>query len=45
MLAAGTYAGADDATIAARCGVPRVVLFDEVTSTLDVAHPLARAGA
>ena len=39
------YAGNDGATIAARCGVPRVVLFDEVTSTLDIAHPLAREGA
>ena len=45
MLATGTYAGVDEATIAARCGVPRVALFDEVTSTLDVAHPLARGGA
>jgi BirA family transcriptional regulator, biotin operon repressor / biotin---[acetyl-CoA-carboxylase] ligase len=45
MLAANHYAGVDDVTIAARCGVPRVVLYDEVTSTLDVAHPLARAGA
>ncbi|HEY2898224.1 MAG TPA: biotin--[acetyl-CoA-carboxylase] ligase [Gemmatimonadaceae bacterium] len=45
MLAASKYAGADEVTIAARCGVPRVVLFDEVTSTLDVAHPLARDGA
>ena len=45
MLAANQYAGADAVTIAARCGVPRVVLFDEVTSTLDVAHPLARGGA
>ena len=45
MLVASHYAGADDATIAARCGVPRVVLFAEVTSTLDVAHPLARDGA
>jgi BirA family transcriptional regulator, biotin operon repressor / biotin---[acetyl-CoA-carboxylase] ligase len=45
MLATSHYAGADEAAIAARCGVPRVVLFDEVTSTLDVAHPLAREGA
>jgi BirA family transcriptional regulator, biotin operon repressor / biotin---[acetyl-CoA-carboxylase] ligase len=45
MLAAHRYAGADDVTIAARCGVPRIVLFDEVTSTLDLAHPLARDGA
>jgi len=45
MLAASRYAGASEATIAARCGVPRVALFAEVTSTLDVAHPLARDGA
>jgi len=44
-LVADRYAGATAATIAARCGVPRVVLFDEITSTLDVAHPLARDGA
>jgi BirA family biotin operon repressor/biotin-[acetyl-CoA-carboxylase] ligase len=45
LLASRQYAGANDVTIAARCAVPRVVLFDEVTSTLDVAHPLARDGA
>ena len=45
MLAASKYAGADDVTIAARCGVPRVVLFEEVTSTLDVGHSLSRDGA
>lgn len=45
MVAAHQYAGADEVTIAARCDVPHVVLFDEVTSTLDVAHPLARGGA
>jgi BirA family biotin operon repressor/biotin-[acetyl-CoA-carboxylase] ligase len=45
LLVASTYAGADAGTIAARCAVPRVVLFDEVTSTLDIAHPLAREGA
>ena len=39
------YAGASAATIAERCGVPRVELYDELTSTLDVAHPLARDGA
>jgi BirA family biotin operon repressor/biotin-[acetyl-CoA-carboxylase] ligase len=44
-LLATTYAGADAATIAARCGVPRAELFDEATSTLDIAHPLARDGA
>jgi BirA family transcriptional regulator, biotin operon repressor / biotin---[acetyl-CoA-carboxylase] ligase len=45
MLVANHYAGASEAAIAARCAVPRVVLFDEVTSTLDIAHPLARDGA
>ena len=45
LLAASRYAGADASTIAVRCAVPRVVLFDEVTSTLDIAHPLARDGA
>lgn len=44
-LLASRYAGADAAQIAARCGVPRAELFDEVTSTLDIAHPLARDGA
>jgi BirA family biotin operon repressor/biotin-[acetyl-CoA-carboxylase] ligase len=44
-LAATRYAGADAATIAARCAVPRVAIFDEVTSTLDLAHELARDGA
>lgn len=45
MVVARYYAGADDVTIAARCNVPRVVLFDDVTSTLDIAHRLAREGA
>ncbi len=44
-LIAASYAGADAATIAARCGVPRAELFDEATSTLDIAHPLASDGA
>lgn len=35
--------GADD--LARRLGVPRAVLFNEVSSTLDVAHTLAAAGA
>ncbi|MEO7040483.1 MAG: biotin--[acetyl-CoA-carboxylase] ligase [Gemmatimonadaceae bacterium] len=42
---AQSYSGADAATIAARSGVPRVALYDEVTSTLDIAHPLGRDGA
>jgi BirA family transcriptional regulator, biotin operon repressor / biotin---[acetyl-CoA-carboxylase] ligase len=44
-LVATRYAGADAATIAARCGVPRVELYGDATSTLDIAHPLARDGA
>jgi BirA family biotin operon repressor/biotin-[acetyl-CoA-carboxylase] ligase len=44
-IVARDYAGADATTIAARCGVPRVELFAEVSSTLDIAHPMARAGA
>jgi BirA family biotin operon repressor/biotin-[acetyl-CoA-carboxylase] ligase len=44
-LAAVHYAGASAESIASRCGVPRVELFSEVTSTLDIAHPLAREGA
>jgi BirA family biotin operon repressor/biotin-[acetyl-CoA-carboxylase] ligase len=44
-LVADRYAGADASTIASRCGVPRVVLYNAVTSTLDIAHPLARDGA
>lgn len=45
VAGAETYAGASAATIAARCGAPRVELYDDVTSTLDMAHPLAREGA
>lgn len=45
VISATTYAGASAATIAGLCGTPRVELYDEVTSTLDVAHPLAREGA
>jgi BirA family biotin operon repressor/biotin-[acetyl-CoA-carboxylase] ligase len=45
MLVASRYADTTAAEIAERCGVPRVELFDEVTSTLDIAHPLARDGA
>lgn len=44
-IAATHYAGATAATIAARTGAPSVVLFDELSSTLDVAHPLACDGA
>jgi BirA family transcriptional regulator, biotin operon repressor / biotin---[acetyl-CoA-carboxylase] ligase len=42
---AARYAGADAATVAARCGAPDAVLFAELSSTLDVAHTMARAGA
>ena len=44
-LTAVRYAGASAESIASRCGVPRVELFSEVTSTLDNAHSLAREGA
>jgi BirA family biotin operon repressor/biotin-[acetyl-CoA-carboxylase] ligase len=39
------YDGVDEAELAERLGVPKAVLFDEVSSTLDVAHELAAAGA
>ena len=39
------YDGADAPAIARLCGVPRVELLDVTTSTLDVAHTLAAAGA
>jgi len=38
------YDGLDAAELAAHVGAPRVVAFDEVGSTLDVAHELAAAG-
>jgi BirA family biotin operon repressor/biotin-[acetyl-CoA-carboxylase] ligase len=44
-IVATEYAGASAAEIAERCAVPRVVLYDEISSTLDAAHPLARDGA
>ncbi|MGH7690409.1 MAG: biotin--[acetyl-CoA-carboxylase] ligase, partial [Gemmatimonadaceae bacterium] len=40
-----TYDGLDAVRLAAACGVPAVVLFDRVGSTLDVAHAQAAAGA
>jgi BirA family biotin operon repressor/biotin-[acetyl-CoA-carboxylase] ligase len=39
------YDGRTADALAAELGVPRVVLFDEVGSTLDVAHELAASGA
>ena len=45
FVPAARYAGASAADIAARCGVSRVVLYDELSSTLDAAHLLARDGA
>jgi BirA family biotin operon repressor/biotin-[acetyl-CoA-carboxylase] ligase len=39
------YDDIDVAELAAQLGVPRVVVFDEIGSTLDVAHDLAAAGA
>lgn len=43
--AAGSYDDVETATLAARLGVPRVVAFDRVGSTLDVAHALGAEGA
>ncbi len=40
-----TYDGVNAEQLAAACGVPDVVLFDRVGSTLDVAHERAAAGA
>lgn len=45
VAGAEMYAGASAVTIVARCGVPRVELYDDVASTLDIAHVLAREGA
>ena len=39
------YDGLDAAELARRLGVPQAALFDEVSSTLDIAHELAGAGA
>jgi BirA family biotin operon repressor/biotin-[acetyl-CoA-carboxylase] ligase len=41
----GRYDGVDAAALARRLGVPRVAAFDEVDSTMDVAHALAADGA
>lgn len=42
---AATFDGADAGSLAAALAVPRVAAFDEVGSTMDVAHALAGAGA
>lgn len=42
---APTYDGVEATELARRCGVPRGALLGETTSTLDVAHALAEAGA
>jgi BirA family biotin operon repressor/biotin-[acetyl-CoA-carboxylase] ligase len=39
------YDGHDAASLAARVGVPRVVVFDSTASTMDDAHGLAAVGA
>lgn len=39
-----TYDGRDPGTLAALLELPRVLIFDEVASTLDVAHTLAERG-
>lgn len=45
QLAASQFEGVDAAALARRLKLPRVELFERVTSTLDVAHALARDGA
>ncbi len=40
-----TYDGLDAERLATACGVPAAVVFDQVGSTLDVAHARAAAGA
>jgi len=44
-IEAGSYDGVTTGALAARLGVPRVVAFDELGSTMDVAHALAADGA
>jgi BirA family biotin operon repressor/biotin-[acetyl-CoA-carboxylase] ligase len=43
-IVAATYDGHSADALAELCGVPRVVVFDEIGSTLDVAHALAEKG-
>ena len=45
VAATVTWDGHTARALAQRCGVPRVELYDEVDSTLDVAHALAEQGA
>jgi BirA family biotin operon repressor/biotin-[acetyl-CoA-carboxylase] ligase len=42
---AARYEGATAAMLAARLGVPRVDVYDSATSTMDLAHAAAEAGA
>ncbi|MGI9140769.1 MAG: hypothetical protein ACR2GJ_06660, partial [Gemmatimonadaceae bacterium] len=42
---AGRYCGQTQSQIAARAGVPRALLFGDVSLTMDVAHEAAAAGA
>lgn len=42
---AGRYCGQTESQIAALAGVPRALLFGEVSSTMDVAHEAAAEGA
>lgn len=42
---AGRYHGQTQSQIAALAGVPRAILFGDVSSTMDVAHDAAAAGA
>lgn len=45
MAEIARYDGFDGASLAARLGVPRVVVFDSTGSTMDDAHGLAAVGA
>lgn len=40
-----TWEGKAGAALALACGAPRVVVYDEVPSTMDAAHALAESGA
>jgi BirA family transcriptional regulator, biotin operon repressor / biotin---[acetyl-CoA-carboxylase] ligase len=44
-MPASTYDGCSAVELERRLGVPRVVVFDDVASTLDIAHALAADGA
>lgn len=43
--AAGRYCGLSQADVTELTGVPRALLFEEVSSTMDVAHAAAKKGA